>query len=203
MKRLLVVLAVFLLAGSAAFAAPDVTGKIMFGVNGEAGYTVVGGTVPGNYSQDPGVNYGFNLKAGIGLCRWGILWGGVGYLHNEMQLKNDDTDGTLKFKQDYIDIDAAFRFLWWKMYADAGLFYGIRSGDMKVGGEGSGTVDKGDTKDISGLLMAIGFLIPVGDSSAVDLGLKYRISTNNAIDSGGFKLRPGIASLTAGFVHYF
>jgi hypothetical protein len=204
MKRLVVVLAVFMLAGSAAFAAPDVAGKLMLGVNAEAGYTLVGGTVPGNYSGDTGINYGFGLKAGYGVASWGMLWGGIGYLHNEMKLKNDWNDTTLKFKQNYIDIDAAFRFLFWKMYADAGLFYGIRSGDMKYSEwSGSGTVEKGDTKNIAGILLGIGFLIPIGDSSAVDLGLKYRVSTVNALDSGDFKLRPGMASLTAGFVKYF
>jgi hypothetical protein len=200
---------VFMLAGSAAFAAPDVNGKMMFGVNGDFGTTIVAGTVPSDTSGGIGKNYGFGVKAGYGVSEWGMLWGGVGLLHNEIKLKYDDSiygvSGTETYKQNYIDIDLAFRFLFNIMYLDAGLYYGIRSGNMKWKDSnfGSTTIEKKYTKNITGLLLTFGFLIPVSDSSAVDVGLKTRWGSNYAVSGGAYKLRPSMLGITAGYVMYF
>jgi hypothetical protein len=206
MKKLLGVVVVFMLAGSAVFARMDVSGKFMLGINGDAGITILGGTIPGNYEEANGPSYGVGLKAGYAVSNWGVLWGGAGYLHNELHLDDISSGETLKFKQNYIDLNLAFRFLFWKMYADVGALYGIRYGDMKYSysdGSGSGTVEKKYTKNMVGFLIGLGFLIPIGDSFAIDLGTKVKNSMNYSIDNGYFKISQGMFAFTAGFVKYF
>jgi opacity protein-like surface antigen len=199
MKRLVVVLAVFMLAGSAAFAAPDVNGKMMLGVNGDYGLNFIGGSLPEGSSSGAAITYGLGAKAGYGITSWGMVYGGLEYQYRNLKMENTG-GGSNELEQKYIDMLASFRFFFSSMYADTGLFYGIRVGDMTNNGD---SFPKSYTKNDFGLLLGLGFLIPIGESMKIDLGLKFKVGIANAVDAPGAQIKSRTAALTAGCAMFF
>lgn len=213
MKKIVLVMA-FLLFAVTSYAKVNSAGKIMLGINGDYGYTLTAmseGTERGSYI---GTVYGVGLKAGYGIFESGIIYTGLELQNREIVVSNIYWDGSKDqkyydhFTQKYLEIPAAYRFLFWSMYADLGGFYSLRIGDMKFKETGyysdSGTIPEKITNDDYGLLLGIGGLIPVGDSGGIDIGLKMKFGFAWVIDNGNtFQLQCTSLGLTIGYTTFF
>jgi hypothetical protein len=212
MKKIIVMLAVFFITGTA-FAKVNSEGKMMLGVNGDYGFTLTGMSSSTDGESSIGKTYGIGLKAGYGIFKSGIVYGGLELQQRELVIKEYYWDGSSDraykdhYTQKYLDVLAAYRILFGPMYADFGGFYGIRVGSMKSKQTGyfsdSDTVPKKYTKNDFGLLLGIGTLIEIGETSGIDIGLKIKYGTTWVIDSNNFKLQCQTAVLTAGYTTFF
>jgi hypothetical protein len=208
-KKSVAVIAVMLfLSGSAVFAGVEAKGKTMVSVNGDYGFTYPGGSASSAYSADIGTNYGFGAKVGYGIFAKGIVYCGLEYQSKELGLKGDLFGDTWdeKYTQKYVDISGAYRFLFGSMYADLGLYYGVRLGKMKWKATGDITgseTSSSNTHNDFGMLMGIGFLIPVGDSAGIDIGLKIKGGLVDVYSDDAVKIRNRTVALTAGFAKFF
>ncbi len=196
------------------YAKVDSAGKIMLGINADYGYTLTGTSEDTERVSEIGTVYGIGLKAGYGIFESGIIYTGLELQNREIVVSDIEWDGfedqeyKMHFTQKYLEIPAAYRFLFWSMYADLGGFYSLRIGDMKFKETGyysdSGTIPEKITNDDYGLLLGIGGLIPVGDSGGIDIGLKMKFGFAWVIDNGNtFQLQCSSLVLTVGYASFF
>jgi len=174
----------FLLFAGTSYTKVNSAGKIMLGINGDYGYTLTAMSEGTERGSDIGTVYGIGLKAGYGIFESGIIYTGLELQNREIVVYNIYWDGSKDqkyydhFTQKYLEIPAAYRFLFWSMYADLGGFYSLRIG--------------------------IGGLIPVGDSGGIDVGLKLKFGFPWVIDNGStFQLQCSSLVLTVGYATFF
>jgi opacity protein-like surface antigen len=186
MKKLVVAMAIILVAGSAY--AQSVKGKTMLGFQGDFGFSSTSGKVPTGYDTGSAASYAIGAKFGYGVTDGSMLMMGVGYAYRALPLTFSyyGASGDLTFKQSYIDIDLEWRILFTYLYLDLGMYYGIRAGDMKYSATGdvasvmgsSGTIKSGNGITLSndyGLILGIGHLFAINENVAIDLEGKYRM----------------------------
>jgi hypothetical protein len=186
MKKLVVAMAIILVAGSAY--AQSVKGKTMLGFQGDIGSAGTYGQVPSSmmmFDAGSATTYSFGVKLGYGVTDGGMLLAGVGYAYRPLDLKLSLLgSGDLVFEQSYIDIDLGYRFLFSYLYLDLGMYYGIRAGDMKLKGKGDVTITGNSTvKDGEngvtlsndyGFVLGLGHLFAINENVAIDLEGKLR-----------------------------
>jgi hypothetical protein len=205
MKKIIFTLAIMLVAGSAF--AQSASGTSFIGFNADLGIALPSGTVSTGYTADTATAYGASVKYGYGLTDTGMIIAGLGYEYRPMALKYSaaGSTGTLLFKQSYVVIDLAWRFLYDSFYADLGAFYGIKVGKGKYAG--TGDIESGNLSDLSGskeknpfgLIFGIGYLLKVGEKVQIDIGAKFKPDvTNQYEDNSGWKLKSSNLSLTLG-----
>jgi hypothetical protein len=190
MKKLVVAIAIILVAGSAY--AQSVNGKMMLGVQGEYGLSTTAGEMGGipGLEADADIGYGFGAKLGYGVSDGIMILAGAGYSYRPLAIKFSyyGSTGDLLMKQSYIDLDFGFRFLFSALYLDLEMYYGIRSGDMTYKGSGIFSSLNGKVRDGVDAHLANDYGFILG------LGHLFKINENVAIDFEG-KIKWGLATV--------
>jgi opacity protein-like surface antigen len=205
MKKLVITLAIMLCTGSVF--ARSVKGTSYIGGYTDLGIAMPSGTVPSGIESDSKFGYALGLDYGYGATDSGVLLVGLAYEYRPIALKldQDGMSGKCLFKQSFLTANLGWRFLFSSVYADLGMFYGIKLGKGKAEGSGdlsdlSGDLTSKEGKNPFGINLGLGYLAKVSDKVQLDIGAKYKFELTNQFESkdGSFKLKSNNLSLTLG-----
>jgi hypothetical protein len=201
LMKMFILSAAIIFSATSAFAALNPKDKVMFGIHANAGNN--SGTASGpSGSSDGGIGAGFGMKIGYGLSSGAILYSSVDYQYKSSVIMYNAPLKTTTYSRRYLDTFAGFRFMYKKIFFDAGPYFGLGLGKMKYDG---GTAYKGELPDNIvhndfGFLLGFGFMIRLSDSCGLELGVQDRFGLVKIVDGNGLEMSNNVLALNVGFM---
>ena len=130
--------------------------------------------------------------------------GGIEYASKPYEL-DDDIGDTWTITAKYIDYQMGLKAIYNILTLEAGLFYGVPTGDWDLEFEGTkvGTYKSSVKSNEIGSYFGIGALIDLTESLSLELGTRYAGAHTDSFDNdAGFKLRSRFLSARAGLVYF-
>ena len=193
------------ITAAASLSAREIESKFFIGGSYDIGITYPGGELP--YEWEPYIAKGtaIGINGGYMFTNTLALTAGIEYANKPFAFYDDEVDDWV-IRAKFIDYLVGVKFIFNIMTLEAGLFYGVPTGDWDLEFEGTkvGTYQNWVKSKEIGSYFGIGALIDLTESLSLEIGTRFAGSHTDSFDNdSGIKLRSRMLSVRAGLLYFF
>lgn len=193
------------ITAAATLSAREIESKFFVGGSYDVGFVFPGGELPYDWDSYVAKGTAIGINGGYMFTNTLALTAGIEYANKPFAINDNNADDWVigaKFIDYLVGVKVIFNIL----TLEAGLFYGVPTGDWDLEFEGTkvGTYQNWVKSNEIGSYFGIGALIDLTESLSLEIGTRYAGSHTDSFDNdSGIILRSRMLSVRAGLLYFF